>query len=143
MSSSEKNSSLVLGYRLKNGTVVFSVDLEKNVALFLPAAIFGGESKFDDQNNVVEAANENALHGHSDWRRITDAEGKTLSQVWKNVAPPELRVRAAPCFWLASPYCASIARMRRGGEADWSSYDILGRTDSLPVPVIRSGPARS
>ena len=132
--------ALKVGDRLKNGTVVLFVDLKKNEALFLPAAIFGGKASFADQDNVVKAANAKALHGHSDWRRITDTEGKTLSKVWDKVAPPELQGRAAPWFWLASPYGNHLGRVGRGGEADWLN---LRRHLSLPAPVVRSGPVWS
>jgi len=126
--------------RLRDGTVVLSVDLDKNQALFVPAKIFGGEAKFDHQNNVVQSVNRDALHGHNDWRRITDDEGATLSKNWGKVAPAELQGRAAPWFWLASPDGTNFGRVRRGGEADWLYYY---RDYSYPVPVVRSGPARS
>ena len=129
-----------VGQRLRDGTVVLSVDLDKNQALFVPAKIFGGEAKFDHQNNVVQSVNRDALHGHNDWRRITDDEGATLSKNWGKVAPAELQGRAAPWFWLASLYVLNIGRVRRGGEAD---CDHSGRGYSHPVPVVRSGPARS
>lgn len=132
--------ALEVGERLRDGTVVLSVDLDKNEALFVPAKIFGGEAKFDHQDNVVKSANRDGLHGHKDWRRITDAEGKTLSKAWDKVAPAELQGRAALWFWLASPYYTFDGRVRRGGEADWF-YFI--RNTSRPVPVVRSGPARS
>ena len=131
---------LEVGERLRDGTVVLSVDLDKNEALFVPAKIFGGEAKFDHQDNVVKSANRDGLHGHKDWRRITDAEGETLSKAWDKVAPAELQGSAAPWFWLASPYGNYIGRVRRGGEADWGNFF---RFDSIPVPVVRSGPARS
>lgn len=133
--------ALKVGEHLRDGTVVLSVDLEKNEALFVPAKIFGGEAKFDHQDNVVKSANRDGLHGHKDWRRITDAEGETLSKAWDKVAPAELQGRAAPWFWLASPYyLIYVGRVCRGGEADW----LYGnRDDSDPVPVVRSGPARS
>lgn len=131
---------LEVGERLRDGTVVLSVDLDKNQALFVPAKIFGGEAKFDHQDNVVKSANRDGLHGHKDWRRITDAEGETLSKAWDKVAPAELQGSAAPWFWLASPVNNGNGRVRRGGEAGWTS-DV--RVSSYPVPVVRSGPARS
>jgi hypothetical protein len=128
-----------VGEHLQDGTVCIAVDLKNDNALFAPEGIFGGNAKFDDQDEVVEKVNAgNGTHGHKDWRRITDAEGKTLSEVWNKVAPPALR-RAAPCFWLALPYDDYDGRVRRGGEAPWYFYT---RLDSLPVPVVRSGPAR-
>ena len=129
-----------VGQRLRDGTVVLSVDLDKNEALFVPAKIFGGKAKFDNQNDVVKSANRDTLHGHNDWRRITDDEGETLSKNWDKVAPAELQGRAAPWFWLASPTSINYGRVRRGGEADWH-FD--NRLISNPVPVVRSGLARS
>jgi hypothetical protein len=134
--------ALEVGQRLRDGTVVLSVDLDKNQALFRPCEDIWWKAKFDHQDNVVQSVNRDALHGHKDWRRITDDEGETLSKAWGKVAPAELQGRAAPWFWLASPYnFLNIGRVRRGGEADW---DILTfRSYSYPVPVVRSGPARS
>ena len=132
--------ALEVGDRLPDGSVVLSVDLEKNEALFLPAAIFGGKAEFDHQDDVVQGVNKDGLHGHKDWRRISDAEGKTLSQVWKNVASPKLQSSDAPSFWLPSADNFEYGRVRRGGEADWHYFM---RVFSLPVPVVRSGPARS
>jgi hypothetical protein len=132
--------ALEVGERLRDGTVVLSVDLDKNVALFVPAKIFGGEAKFGHQDNVVKSANRDGLHGHKDWRLITDAEGETLSKAWDKVAPTELQGRAAPWLWLASPVYKVDRLVRRGGEADWNYFY---RGVSTPVPVVRSGPARS
>jgi hypothetical protein len=134
--------ALGVGDRLKDGTVCIAVDLKKNEAKFVPAAIFGGKAKFDDQHKIPAQLNQQNAHGHSDWRNITDDGGKTLSEVWDKVAPDELKGRAAPWFWLASPYdgFSGYGRVRRGGEADWG---FLYRDHSLPVPVVRSGPARS
>jgi len=134
--------ALEVGQRLRDGTVVLSIDLDKNQALFVPAKIFGGEAKFDHQNNVVQSVNRDALHGHNDWRRITDDEGETLSKNWGKVAPAELQGRSAPWFWLASPYFNFFGRVRRGGEAD-CSYLTNYPLPSNPVPVVRCGPARS
>lgn len=133
--------ALEVGERLQDATVVLSIDLDKNEALFVPVKIFGGDAQFDHQDNVVKSMNEDGLHGHKDWRRITDAEGEMLSRAWDKVAPAELQGRDAPWFWLASPgtvYGYGLGRVHRGGEADWDNFF---RTDSLPVPVIRSGPA--
>jgi len=131
--------ALEVGESLGDGTVVLSVDLDKNEALFVPAKIFGGETKFDHQDNVVKSVNRGNLHGHKDWRRITDAEGETLSKIWAKVAPAELQGSAAPWFWLASSWGDTVGRVRRGGEEDWTSRNRL--LFSLPVPVVRSGPA--
>lgn len=130
--------ALEVGDRLRDGTVVLSVDLDKNEALFVPARMFGGEALFDHQDDVVKAINCDGLHGHKDWRRITDAEGETLSKVWDKVAPAELQGRAAPCFWLASPHNANFGRVRRGGEVDST---ISYRNFPTPVPAVRCGPA--
>jgi hypothetical protein len=131
---------LEVGDRLKDGTVCIAVDLNKNKALFAPAGIFGGIAKFGDQHEIPAQLNQQNANGHNDWRNITDDEGKTLSEVWDKVAPIELKGRAAPWFWLASSNLFSSGRVRRGGEADWYG---LHRHHSLPVPVVRSGPARS
>ncbi|QQG37317.1 MAG: hypothetical protein HYS17_06030 [Micavibrio aeruginosavorus] len=130
--------ALEVGQRLSDGTVVLSVDLNKNEVLFVPAKIFGGEARFDRQDNVVESANKDSLHGHKDWRRITDAEGVTLSEAWDKVAPAELQGRAAPWFWLDATEYDINGRVRQGGEPDW---DRVFRFFSLPVPLVRSGPA--
>lgn len=136
---------LEVGDHLKDGTIVLSVDLEKNEALFVPGNIFGGYSTFRHQDRVVEAANRNMAHGHEDWRRITEAEGVTLSQVWDKVAPPILQGRYAPHFWTAAPVGMNQGIHRQGG---WevshinyltTSHDISSR----PVPVVRSGPIPS
>ena len=111
-----------VGEHLKDGTVCVAVDLEKNEALFMPEGIFGGKSTFDDQDEVVQEANRNKLHGHGDWRRTTDGENEKLSEVWNKVAPPALQGSAAPWFWGASASYDGLGRVWRGGEADW--YDV-------------------
>lgn len=126
---------LEVGQRLRDGTVVLFVDLDKDEALFLPAKIFGGKAKFDDQNDVVKSVNKDALHGHRDWRRITDDEGETLADNWAKVTTQD-----PEWFWLASPYNSYYGRVRCGGDSDWNGYT---RVSSIPVPVVRSGPARS
>lgn len=127
---------LEVGQRLRDGTVVLSVDLNKDEALFVPAEIYGGRATFDNQNDVVASVNKNALHGHKDWRRITDDEGKTLADNWAKVT-----TKAPEWFWLASSYYyLSFGRVRRGGHSDWGSN---GRVDSHPVPVVRRGLARN
>lgn len=130
---------LQVGERLRDGTVVLSVDLDKNEASFVPANIFGGKAAFSEQDNVVKAVNKDGLHGHNDWRPITDAEGEQLSKIWVQVAPIYLQGRDTPRFWLALPAPFGDGRARRGGEADW---EYRYRYYSLPVPVVRSGPAR-
>lgn len=125
---------LKVGDRLRDGTVVLSADLDKNKALFVPAEIYGGKAKFNKQDAVVESVNRAPLHGHKDWRRITDDEGKTLADNWAEVTTkdPEL-------FWVASSYREHFGRVRCGGVAVWDTK--FGATSS-PVPVVRDGPAR-
>ena len=65
-----------VGELLKDGTVCIAVDLKNNKALFVPKDIFGGKSTFDAQDKIPQDANRKKIHGHDDWRRITDAEGK-------------------------------------------------------------------
>lgn len=138
----QKNTALTIGAKMPDGTICVFVDLDKNSALFVPEGIFGGKSTFDEQDGVIHEANRNKLHGHSDWRRITDAEGKIIADNWEKIAPKNLQGRAAPWFWLASPYghYHGHGRVWRGGEVD---SDDVNRDCSLPVPVVRSGPARS
>lgn len=131
---------LAVGDRLKDGTVVIAVDVNKNKALFAPGGIFGGESDFDYQDGVVDTANAQSLHGHNDWRRVTNDEAGTLASAWNKVAPDALQGRAAPWFWGASIVLYSTGRVYRGGESVWRDFH---RDDSRPVPVVRSGPARS
>lgn len=126
---------LEVGERLRDGTVVLSVNLDKNEALFVPAEIFGGEAKFDHQNDVVASVNKNALHGHKDWHRITDDEGKTLADNWAKVTTKD-----PEWFWLASSYGDDYGRARHGSHSDWK---ILCRGNSYPVPVVRRGLARN
>lgn len=132
--SSLEQRVLEVGQRLRDGTVVLSVDLEKNEALFVPAKIFGGKETFDNQNSVVKLVNRLGLLHHKDWRHITDDEGKTLADNWTQVTtqPPEW-------FWIASPYDYARGYARCG---DYSEWDEIKRSNSLPVPVVRSGPAR-
>ena len=94
--------ALQVGDRLWDGTVVLSVDLDKNTALFVPEKIFGGKSNFHEQDVVVTWANMDALHHHIDWRRIVDKESAILSRVWDRVAPLQMHGDAAPWFWCAS-----------------------------------------
>jgi hypothetical protein len=131
---------LEVGDPLKDGTIVIAVDPDKNTSLRVPEGIFGGESDFDHQDDVVREANAQGLHGHKDWRRVTNKEAYTLAGAWNKVAPLALRHGpAAPWFWGASYGHCSNGRVYRSGESDWY-YD--GRDSSRPVPVVRSGPAR-
>lgn len=127
-------SVLEVGQRLRDGTVVLSVDLDKNEVLFVPEMIFGGEAKFFSQDDVVKSVNGDALHGHSDWRRITDDEGDVLAANWFKVTTQD-----PICFWLASYASNFQGGMGRGG---FSVRLSDSRYNSNPVPVIRSGPAR-
>lgn len=131
---------LEVGDRLRDGTVVIAVDLDNHTSLRVPEGIFGGVSAFDDQDGVVNNANAQNLHGHDDWRRVTNEEASTLAGAWNKVAPPALQGgRAAPWFWGASGNHFISGRVYRGGESGWlSSYQDTSR----PVPVVRSGPAR-
>ncbi|HAJ89995.1 MAG TPA: hypothetical protein DCM27_03115 [Rhodospirillaceae bacterium] len=126
---------LEVGQRLRDGTVVLSVDLDKDEALFVPAEIFGGRATFDKQNDVVAYVNKEALHGHKDWRRITDDEGDTLAHNWAKVTTKE-----PEWFWLASSSDGNFGRVRHGGYSGW---DFNGRANSYPVPVVRRGLARN
>jgi len=127
---------------MKDGTVVIGVDLRKNIALFAPENIFGGNSDFDHQDGVVAKANAKSMNGHKDWRRITDKEASTLAKNWKKVAPPELQGDAAPLFWSActdtNKYFGVLGRSYSGND----SAAGAGQQNSLAVPVVRSGPAR-
>jgi hypothetical protein len=130
-----------VGDHLQDGTVVIAVDLKNNKALFAPEGIFGGEAKFDKQDAIPAQMNKQNAHGHNDWRRITNSEGRTLSKLWEKVAPRELQGNAAPWFWLASPLIIfdHLGPVSRGGYWGW---DGVSREVSRPVPVVRSGPAR-
>lgn len=133
--------ALEIGDRMKDGTVVIAVDLKKNTALFAPEGIFGGNSDFDHQDGVVKQANARSLHGNKDWRRGTDKEASALANAWDKVAPPALQGRDTPWFWGAASSKNDNGRVYRGGKADGVSNDH--RYYSHPVPVVRSGPARS
>lgn len=125
---------LKVGERLRDGTVVLAVHLVRNEALFVPAKIFRGKTTFDHQNDVVAWANDGALQGHQDWRRITDREGDILAANWFKVTDmkPEW-------FWLASALGHSYGYLACGGDKRHLSNQ---KSFSFPVPVIRSGPAR-
>jgi len=133
--------ALEIGDRMKDGTVVIAVDLKENIALFAPKDIFGGNSAFDSQDSVVKQANVQGLHGHKDWRRITDEEASALAKAWDKVAPPALQGSAAPWFWGAATDDAGNGSVFRRGYSVWNRGPY--RLDSRPVPVVRSGPARS
>ncbi|MDD3021675.1 MAG: hypothetical protein PHX61_11980 [Alphaproteobacteria bacterium] len=124
---------LEVGQRLRDGTVVLSVDIDKNEALFVPEKIFGGKANFDHQNDVVAFANRAALHCHTDWRRIADHEGDKLANNWAKVTTQD-----PEWFWLAAPGSIHLGRVRRGGEPGWFT---CYRSELHLVPVVRSGPA--
>ena len=130
-----------VGERLKDGTVVIAVDPDTNTSLRVPGDIFGGKSDFYHQDGVVNTANAQSLHGHQDWRRVTDAEAGTLARAWNKVAPPTLQGSAAPWFWGASAHYSN-GSIFRGGESGWGTA-TRDRYGSCPVPVVRSGPALS
>ena len=134
-----KQAVLEVGQRLKDGTVVLSVDPDQNEALFIPAKIFGGKSSCEKQDEIVEFVNGKAWHGYRDWRRITDDEGKTLSKTWNKVATPSAAARP-PSLWLASSYDSSNGRVLHIGNhnRNQSNDDKLNLHS---VPVVRSGPA--
>ena len=50
--SDDFGAAMLVGDRMKDGTICFDVDLEKNVALFAPKGIFGGEATFDRQGEI-------------------------------------------------------------------------------------------
>ena len=135
-------SALKVGQRLRDETVVLSFNPDTEEALILPAEIFGGESTFDNQKDVVASVNEAALHGHSDWRLLDcskwdtpDDEGKTLAANWA-----EVTTKVPEWFWVASSFCNDGGRLRRGGYMEWS---LEYRSVSHPVPVVRRVPACS
>lgn len=129
-----------VGQRLRDGTVVLSVDPYKNKALFVPEKIFGGKANFDNQDDVVQFNNRIALHSHKDWRLSRFDECETLCENWWKVAPEEFQGYAAPWFWTDSPFLLFFGRKRRGG--DKFGGDSF-RLHKLPVPIFRTGPARS
>lgn len=125
---------LEVGQCLRDGTIVFSVDPAKNKALFVPAKIFGGQASFDEQDQVVEAANGHHFHGHTDWRRITDDEGYRLAQDWDKVTTQDPK-----SFWLASLQNDDDGRVLL---PESGCYTTNRRNPDVWVPLIRSGPAR-
>lgn len=144
MMNEKARKVLEVGDHMKDGTVVIDVDLKNDIAFFAPENIFGGNSDFDHQNDVVDKVNAKNLHGHKDWRRITSAQAEKLSIIWSKVAPPGLRGRNAPRFWSPLPF-------DHPSDPYGSTYrgDTVGplnmpmrRTRSCAVPVIRSGPAK-
>lgn len=137
---------LRVGDHLSDGTVVIYVDPEKDEALFVPERVFAGKARFNKQDDLVESINEAGLHGHKDWRRITDTAGDTLAEVWNKVAPKELQGPNAPLFWISSSKNLGLCGSTNvgGGKGDIYSdslYEMV-KISSLPVPVIRSGPAK-
>jgi len=138
---------LEVGDELKDGTVCIAVDLQKQEALFAPKELLLDKAKFytDAQNAVVDAVNEQGVHGHKDWRRVTDPEGTVLAHVWNSVAPRKLQGSNAEHFWLGSSYgpvgysrdsiypVSNFGLALRAGEGAWPTDK-----DSLHwVPVVR------
>lgn len=132
---------LEIGDRMRDGTIVIAIDIKSNIALFAPESIFVGETTFDNQNDVVKQANSGkGLHGHKDWRRLTDFEPRELARSWDKVAPPASQGRNPPIFWSETPKGDLFAYRFEGGDTRWSDSP---RESTHLVPVIRSGPARS
>lgn len=145
------SSFLGVGSRLPDGTIAISNNL------VLPSRIFGGWTDFGFQDDAVKMANQRALDGHRDWRRITDVEGKKISEIWnkavlkvweeegRKFAPPEFeqhcwqKDKLRPLFWLATP-CDEVLGYVCSGSED--VRHPFGKGFPNPVPVVRSGPAR-
>ena len=143
MTSKKTEKMLEVGDRMRDGTVVVAVDPKKNVALFAPEDIFGGESEFYHQDDVVNKANDQGLSGHKDWRRVTDKEAGKLAKDWGEVAPPALRdeptefwgAYSIPNNWVLIP----LAHLYCGGKAE---AVVDAKCTTHHVPIIRSGPAK-
>ena len=129
--------ALEVGERLRDGTVVISVDLETNTALFAPEDILVGYAPFRLQDLIVRNANISRIHGYSDWRRITDDEGETLCKIWDKVTLPIYHGDDAPWFWFASGLFGT-GRVGKRGVTAWLDID---EDCQEHVPVVRNGPA--
>lgn len=129
--------ALKVGDRLNDGTVVLSLNRARNEALLVPKKIFGYVTNFENQDYAIkEYVNKCDLHGHDDWRPITDTEGEELARVWDKVAPPEMQGHNAPLFWLRARKTFNDGHVGKGGEPD---LDLIKQKEvSLPVPVVRS-----
>jgi hypothetical protein len=138
----DAQAALYVGKRLEDGTVVCSVDWKKNIAKAVPAGVFGGESDHFYMQAVAYRANEGqGLHGHKDWRLGDDEELEGVKNNWPVIAPPELQGSAASWFWGAAVcYRGDDARVWHPGMGEGHTI-FRGRL--LPVPLVRSFPARS
>lgn len=130
--------ALEVGQRLRDGTIVLSVDYPNNSSLRVPAQIFGGNCKFYGQDNVKTSANKKALHGHTDWRCITDEEGDTLRSSWYKIT------NAAPqWFWLPAYNPEGGGYIELGGRKKFDDDDLVSHRGNASAVVIRSGPAHT
>ncbi|MDD9900303.1 MAG: hypothetical protein OXT65_04930 [Alphaproteobacteria bacterium] len=124
-----------IGECLKDGTIVFGFDDDKN-PLRVPEGVLCGETDYYSQNRIVERANADALHGHKTWTRLSDKECAQLAKVWDKVAPVAQRGSAAPWFWGASSsHRHSFGNVYRGGGKS-STTDLNA---SRFVPVVLRG----
>lgn len=131
--------ALDVGQRMKDGTVVISVDLDHNLAYFAPEGIFGGKSDFDHQEDVAKAACTQRLHGYSDWQTIPHSVAVDLARDWNKVASPALRDSDVPSFWSGALHDKNTGRAYGGIMGEWCRG--VYRYISLPVPVVRGGSA--
>lgn len=129
--------ALKVGDRLNDGTVVLSLNRARNEALLVPKKIFGYVTNFENQDYAIkEYVNKCDLHGHDDWRPITDTEGEELARVWDKVAPPEMQGHNAPLFWLRSREDINSGHVCKGSEP--ALHRVKPKEATLPVPVVRS-----
>lgn len=130
-----------VGQRLRDDTVVLSVDFDNDKALILPANIFGGKDQFHNQDNLVKWRNTDRLHGHKDWRRVTDDEAKILAVKWAEVTE-----KPAVMFWMASQVLDwELSSGSMGYACKAGSLKNFRRhaNDYLYVPIVRSISLRS
>ncbi len=143
--------ALRVGDLMSDGTIVYSVDLKDNTAVFMPGKIFAGKSDFDHQNDVVNKANKEKLHGYSDWRRVTNnEEASKLAENWRSVARPASRGIRADVFWGVSVSDRNQGRVFCGNDRAapetksfplQRDYNHEERSERHSVPVFRTGPA--
>lgn len=130
---------------LKDGTVVLSVDPEKNISVRLPQEIFGGTSTNFNLygNKFLTPLNTSRLLGYNDWRHLSDKEADALVMNWNNLAPQELLGDAAPLFWLSPRQPDDAKRLRKGGDKKTYYPNPLDNQgfEEKPMPVGRTGPA--
>jgi hypothetical protein len=142
----QAQQELYVGKTMEDGTVVCAVDWEMNIAKAVPAGVFGGEScHYKMEEKIVRKANSGkGLHGHTDWRLGTDTElEKDVKKNWNKLTSPKLQGSAAPEFWGATVRTVgNVASVWCGANSEGLYlYRYVG--DSLPVPLIRTFPARS